>query len=98
MEEFNSGSCGYYCLSVEQSVRDLQTCFMEKGARPADIQCNANNTATATGKPSGSASKTGSADGAKETGAKGAASRGVSKMGLGMLGVVMVSVVMGAVV
>lgn len=98
VEDFNGASCGYYCLSIDQSVRELQTCFMEKGARPADIQCNANNTATATGKPSSSASRTGGADGAKETGAKSAATRGVSKMGLGMLGVVVASIVMGAVV
>jgi hypothetical protein len=95
VEQFN-GACGYYCLSVDQSVADLTKCFMDQGVRPADIFCNGNQTATATGK--GGASKT-SGSGSKETGAKtGMAARGGGKMEWGVLGMVVVSVVMGAIV
>ncbi|KAF5851408.1 hypothetical protein GGP41_004222 [Bipolaris sorokiniana] len=98
VEEFN-GACGYYCLSVEQTIRELQACFMENGARPGDIMCNSNNSATATGTPSktASASRT-SGSGASATGdSKGAAPAvGVSKVGLGMLGMVIVSALGGA--
>ncbi|EUC45543.1 glycoside hydrolase family 105 protein [Bipolaris oryzae ATCC 44560] len=98
VEEFN-GACGYYCLSFEQTIRELQTCFMENGARPGDILCNSNNSATATGTPSrtAGASRT-SGSGASATGdSKGAAPAvGVSKVGLGMLGMVIVSAISGA--
>ncbi|KAJ4341791.1 hypothetical protein N0V87_001454, partial [Didymella glomerata] len=47
VESFN-GDCGYYCLSVQQSVSELQSCFMENGIKPGTIFCNGNNTATAT--------------------------------------------------
>jgi hypothetical protein len=98
VEEFN-GSCGYYCLSVDQTIRELQTCFMDNGARPADILCNSNNSAVATGTPSASAgaSRT-SGSGPGATGdSKGAAPTvGVSKVGLGMLGMVIVSALSGA--
>ncbi|EOA82006.1 hypothetical protein ACJQWK_05353 [Exserohilum turcicum] len=106
VEQWN-GSCGYFCLSFEQSVRELQTCFMDGGVDPRLIFCNSNNSATATGTPTGSgvagASRTsGSGPGATGSGAsdkdhKGAAPAvGVSKAGLGMLGMVVVSALAGA--
>ncbi|EDU40355.1 glycoside hydrolase family 105 protein [Pyrenophora tritici-repentis] len=104
VEEFN-GKCGYYCLSYGQNVGDLQNCFMKEGVNPSQIFCSGNNTAEATGTPSGSgvASKTGA--GASKTGTNapdktGAASavqapQGVSKAGLGMLTVLVVSAFAG---
>ncbi|KAL5120258.1 hypothetical protein ACEQ8H_001816 [Pleosporales sp. CAS-2024a] len=101
VEAFN-GNCGHYCLSVQQSVADLQKCFMDGGVSPRDIFCNGQQTQTATGTPSPtgkSASATSSA-GAKES--KGAApasvrgQRGVGKLGMGMLSVLAVSVFVGA--
>jgi hypothetical protein len=79
----------------------LTACFQEKGARPADIFCNGNQTSTATG--------TGKADGASQTGSAGArpstgaAARmggdvGVSKMGWGVVGMLAVSVLAGVMV
>jgi hypothetical protein len=86
------GACGYYCLSVQQTVAELQKCFMDGGVRPATIFCNGNNTATATGKQSGGASATSSGKGASGTGSTGAgAALSVSKAGLGMLGMIVVS-------
>lgn len=96
------GDCGYYCLAVEQSVADLQSCFMENGVAPGSIFCNANNTATATGTPSGMASSTasGTNGGSSGTSSAGAASGvvvpQVSKAGLGVLGMIVVSVFAGA--
>ncbi|KAF2833142.1 hypothetical protein CC86DRAFT_5612 [Ophiobolus disseminans] len=101
VESFN-GACGYYCLSVQQSVADLQKCFMEGGVAPASIFCNGNNTATATGTPTGGASRTGSSGSPTGTGASatgggntGGAAQGISKAGLGMLGMVFVSAMAG---
>ncbi|KAI4661234.1 uncharacterized protein J4E79_005046 [Alternaria viburni] len=100
VEEFN-GSCGYYCLSYEQTVADLRTCFMDNGVNPRDILCSGNNTASATGTPSGGASRTGSSgpdatgeDGKPDTGA--AVHVGVSKTAVGMLGMLVMSAFAGA--
>lgn len=107
VESFN-GDCGYYCLSVQQSVSDLQNCFMENGIAPGTIFCNSNNTATATGTPSGGASATasGTRGGSSGTNSPGAsesigAAAGivvpqVSKAGLGVMGMILVSVFAGA--
>jgi hypothetical protein len=100
VEPFN-GDCGYYCLSIDQSVAELQACFQEKGARPADIFCNGNQTskATGTGKPS-SASQTGSAGARPSTGAAArvGGNVGVSKMGLSVVGMFVASVLAGMMV
>lgn len=103
VEAFN-GPCGYYCLAVQQSVADLQTCFQEGGIIPNQIFCNGANSATATSTPTSSARNTG-ADGsstgspaANGTGAPddtGAAAQVVSKAGMGMLGMIFVSVMTG---
>jgi hypothetical protein len=102
VEEFN-GSCGYFCLSYEQSVADLRVCFMDNGVNPRDILCSGNNTASATGTPSGGAgaSRTGGngpdatgGNGNSDTGA--AVHVGVSKTGLGVLGMVVLSAFAGA--
>lgn len=111
VEQFN-GACGYYCLSVGQSVADLQKCFMDGGVNPSTIFCSGNNTATATGKPTSSASatssgsrasgsaasSTGPSGSAQSTGAAPAvfAPQSVSKAGLGMLGMVIISAFAGA--
>lgn len=104
VEQFN-GDCGYYCLSVDQSVGDLQKCFQEGGVNPSTIFCSGNNTATATGKPSAtssgsstSGSTTGPSGSAQSTGAAPAvlAPQSVSKAGLGMLGMIVVSAFAGA--
>jgi hypothetical protein len=101
VESFN-GPCGYYCLSVQQTVAELQKCFMDGGVKPGSIFCNGNNTATATGKGGASASPTASGKGATGTASagtkpNGGVAVGVSKMGLGMLGMVFVSAFAGAV-
>ncbi|KAF2856323.1 hypothetical protein T440DRAFT_105439 [Plenodomus tracheiphilus IPT5] len=104
VEKFN-GNCGYYCLSVQQTVAELQACFMEGGVNPGSIFCSGNNTASATGTPTGSAG--GSRVSASGTGVPGSrestgvgavvnAPQGVGKAGLGMLGMVVVSVIAGA--
>lgn len=104
VESFN-GDCGYYCLSVQQSVSDLQNCFMENGINPGTIFCNGNNTATATGTPTGGASSTASGTSASGTGASASGSAGaasglvvpqVSKAGLGVVAMMVVSVFTGA--
>jgi hypothetical protein len=102
VEEFN-GECGFYCLSVKQPIADLQACFMEGGIKPADIFCNANNSATATGEPtkgtspskSGGAAASGTAGG-DQSAAAGVRPRGLSKTGLGVLAMVVVSAFAGA--
>lgn len=97
-----NGECGSYCLSVQQTVADLQKCFQEGGVRPADIFCNGNNTASASGTPRSMASATSSSasgtGGAQQTGAamRVGGDMGVSKAGLGMLGMVVVSALAGA--
>ncbi|EAT85841.1 hypothetical protein HBI56_144550 [Parastagonospora nodorum] len=97
VEAFN-GDCGHYCLSVQQSVADLQKCFMEGGVGPSNIFCNGQQTQTATGTPSrtgGSASKTDGAN-ASTGAAPGLVVQGVSKMGMGALGMLVVSFFAGA--
>ncbi|KAJ4990019.1 hypothetical protein SVAN01_04482 [Stagonosporopsis vannaccii] len=105
VESFN-GDCGYYCLSVQQSVADLQGCFMENGIPPQVIFCNGTNSATATGTPTRSASSSGSSGSASGTGSPAASGSAgaaaglvvpqVSKAGLGLLGTVIVSIFAGA--
>lgn len=100
VEQFN-GDCGYYCLSVQQSVADLQKCFQEGGVNAAQIFCNGNNTATATGTPSGGASRTSGTSGSPTgtgagSGGNNSGAAGMSKAGLGMLGMVFVSAMAGA--
>jgi hypothetical protein len=100
VEAFN-GDCGHYCLSVQQSVADLQKCFMDGGVSPSNIFCNGQQTQTATGTPSrtgGGASKTGGAGASESTGAAPAVGtqQGMSKMGMSVLGMVVVSVFAGA--
>ncbi|KAF2680096.1 hypothetical protein K458DRAFT_256512, partial [Lentithecium fluviatile CBS 122367] len=58
--ESYENACALYCLSVDQSVADLQKCFQEGGVSPQLIFCSGNSTATATGKPSGTSSSSGS--------------------------------------
>jgi hypothetical protein len=100
VEQFN-GECGYFCLSYDQTVAELQACFMDKGVNPSTIFCSGNQTSSATGTPSGSgvASKT-SSGGATKTGADatGASARvtvpgAVSIVGIGMFGVLVVSAI-----
>jgi hypothetical protein len=95
VEPFN-GDCGFYCLSIGQSVADLTACLQENGARPADIFCNGNqtSTATSTGKAC-KASETGSAGARPSTGA---AARVGGKVGWGVVGMFVVSVLMHVVV
>jgi unsaturated rhamnogalacturonyl hydrolase len=57
--------CALYCLSVGQSIADLQKCWQDGGVNPSQIFCNGVQKATATSEPS----KT-SGSGAKETGGK----------------------------
>ena len=101
VEQFN-GDCGYYCLSYDQTVAELQACFMENGVNPSTIFCSGNQTSSATGTPSGTgiASKTSGAS-ATGTATNGADKPGVSvkvsvpgalsKVGVGMLGIFVVS-------
>lgn len=102
VEQFN-GECGLYCLAVEQTVADLQKCFMDGGVLPGSILCNGNNTATATGKGSSSGSPTssgnrGSASATESTGAAASmlAPQSLNKAGLGVLGMLVVSAFAGA--
>ncbi|KAI8936298.1 hypothetical protein NX059_006716 [Plenodomus lindquistii] len=101
VEEFN-GNCGYYCLSVQQTVAELQACFMEGGVSPGSIFCSGNNSASATSTPTGSGSRASSSAGATGTGSSSSsgamvtAPQGVSKAGLGMLGMIAASVIAGA--
>lgn len=103
VESWGNG-CALYCLSVDQSIADLQKCWQETdgGVKPGDIFCNGVQNATATSTPS----KT-SGGGAKETGgpsgstnSPGAAYAVVpqrpTKTGLGVLAVVLGSAVFGA--
>jgi hypothetical protein len=76
---------------------------MDKGVNPRDILCSGNNTASATGTPSGSASRTSSGsvpDATGESGSPGstgaAVPMGVSKAGLGVLGMFVMSAFAGA--
>ncbi|KAF2661286.1 hypothetical protein K491DRAFT_447658 [Lophiostoma macrostomum CBS 122681] len=100
-----ANDCALYCLSIGQSVGDLNTCFQSAGIAPSDIICNANLSASATAtkapdstsNPSGTAAGSGSTAGAT----KGAAvalvpQQGVSKAGLGMLVMLFVSGAVGA--
>jgi hypothetical protein len=101
VEQFN-GDCGYYCLSYDQTVAELQACFMDNGVNPSTIFCSGNQTSSATGTPSGSgvASKTSEAN-ASGTATNGADKTGASAkvsvpgafaiVGLGMLGMFVVS-------
>lgn len=101
VEPYNGANCGLYCLSIQQTVADLQECYMKEGVRPQDIRCNGNNSATATASPS---KTSGGGNGASETGGAGSSGSGtgaaapvaVSKAGLGMLGMIVVSVFAGA--
>lgn len=99
VEDFND-KCGYYCLSIQQTVAELQACFMKEGASPSSIFCSGNNTATATSKPtsSGGATASGSKGSGTATSSSGAAQMSpcVSKAGLGMLGMVVASALAGA--
>lgn len=65
--------CALYCLSVGQSIADLQKCWQDGGVNPAQIFCNGVQNATATSEPS----KT-NGGGAKETGGKGGESGSAS--------------------
>jgi len=76
---------------------------MDNGVNPKDILCSGNNTASATGTPSGGAgaSRTGSSgpdatgeDGKPDTGV--AVHVGVSKTAVGMLGMLVMSAFAGA--
>lgn len=106
-----SNDCALYCLSVEQSVADLQKCFQDGGVNPAWIFCSANNTATATSKPSASShsgsgtssdtpsvTQSGAAASSSHNAANvmGAPAQGVSKAGLGVVAMIGLSAVFGA--
>ena len=99
-----ASDCGLYCLSVGQSVADLQKCFQDDGISAQLIFCNANNTATATGKPdstsnpTASGTKGSSTTAAHSTGAAPglAVQQGVSKAGLGVLAMLVISAAAGA--
>ncbi|KAF2637975.1 hypothetical protein P280DRAFT_471630 [Massarina eburnea CBS 473.64] len=92
-----ANNCGLYCLSVDQTIADLQKCWQEGGVKAGEIYCSGNNTATATGKPSSSGSATGSGSQASNTagGQSNAPVHGVSKTGLSMAAMVLVSAVFG---
>ncbi|KAF1939541.1 hypothetical protein EJ02DRAFT_352031 [Clathrospora elynae] len=99
VEHFN-GDCGYYCLSVQQTVADLQACFMDGGVNPSTIFCSGNNTASATSTPTQSGSGS-HGTGTNAPGKTGAAPvvlvpLSVSKAGLGMLGMIVISAFAGA--
>jgi hypothetical protein len=95
VESFAS-NCGLYCLSVGQSVADLNACFQSAGIYPGYIFCNGNLTATATGRPD-SAKATGGAGPTSAAGQKGegAMRQSMSKAGMGVVAMLMVSVVAG---
>jgi hypothetical protein len=95
--------CALYCLSIGQSVGDLNACFLDTGITPSDIMCNSNMSATATAtkapdSTSNPSSTTGSAAAGSTTGAAVALvpQQGVSKAGLGMLAMLFVSGALGA--
>lgn len=99
VDTFN-GQCGAYCLSIQQSVADLQKCFQDSGVKPANIFCNGNNTASASGTPRSMATPTTSRSATGPAQATGAAVRlggdmGVSKAALGMFGMIVVSALAG---
>ncbi|CBX92794.1 hypothetical protein IAQ61_005844 [Plenodomus lingam] len=100
VEPFN-GDCGFYCLSVDQPVSELQACFMQGGVNPASIFCSGNNSATATGRPDATGSATRSGGATATGGSEGVGSRvgpgGMGKSGLGVLGLVFAFVIAGAV-
>ncbi|KAF2189485.1 hypothetical protein K469DRAFT_747568 [Zopfia rhizophila CBS 207.26] len=104
-----ANDCASYCLASGQSAGSLIECLQKEGAKPGDIFCNANNTASATGKVSSSGSGTskptgtqgGTAAGASSTGSQGAAPglvtpQVVSKAGLSMLAMLFISAAAGA--
>ncbi|KAI5459300.1 hypothetical protein BGZ63DRAFT_390678 [Mariannaea sp. PMI_226] len=41
--------CGLYCLAIDQTVGDLISCFLDKGASDASVFCRGKKSATATG-------------------------------------------------
>jgi hypothetical protein len=104
--ESYENDCALYCLSVDQTVADLQKCFQEGGVSPQLIFCSGNSTATATGKPSGtqggsrSGSPSGAESGASSSSAAAAVLRaptqGLSKAGMGVAAMIFVSAVFGA--
>lgn len=75
---------------------------MDNGVNPRDILCSGNNTASATGTPSGGASRTSGGSGPDATGEDGkpdtgaAVHVGVSKTAVGMLGMIVMSAFAGA--
>ncbi|KAF1956400.1 hypothetical protein CC80DRAFT_362770, partial [Byssothecium circinans] len=100
VQEWAAG-CALYCLSVDQTIDELQKCWQKGGVLPGEIYCSGNMTATATGRPAASAST--GAGGAQATGSGGGSGNGVgvrrvSKVGLGVVGMVVVSAVLGVVV
>lgn len=98
VESFAS-ECGLYCLSIGQSVADLNKCFQDAGVNPRYIFCNGNNTATATATeaPTDSTSNpTAPGSSANPQGVKSAAPKvilrqGVWKAGLGILAILLLS-------
>ncbi|KAH7130724.1 hypothetical protein B0J11DRAFT_523951 [Dendryphion nanum] len=99
-------NCAKWCLSVDQTVADLNKCLQESGVQPNQIFCRGNNTASATGTPTGRGSATrgpGASGTAAQSGAKestGAAvpvvvPQVVSKASLGMVVVVLGSLFVG---
>jgi hypothetical protein len=102
VESYGNG-CALYCLSVDQSVADLQKCFQDGGVKPNVIFCSGNSTATATGKPSGTgsgASESGSQSGAPAGSSAAAAilgtpTQGISKAGMGVAAMILVSAIFG---
>ena len=72
---------------------------MDGGVRPADIFCNANNSAIATGEPtegSTSPEESAPAAGGDKSAAAVVGPRGLTKTGLGVLAMVVVSAFAGA--
>ena len=96
-------NCALYCLSVDQSIAELQQCWQNGGVRPGDIFCNGVQNSTATSTPTktnGGGAKEMGGSAASSTNSPGAAyavvPQGPTKAGLGMLAVILGSTVFGA--
>ena len=100
-----NNNCAAYCIAAGKTAGDLSGCFQAEGANPASIFCNGNTTATATGKPSNTASSpsssssgntaTGSAAAKKGAGSSFHGQQSISKSGLGLAVMVFLSAAAG---
>ncbi|KAF7587490.1 hypothetical protein BBP40_007188 [Aspergillus hancockii] len=102
--EYDDG-CGLYCLAQGQSVKDLQNCMRDNGAKDGLFFCNKEQNATAT-ESAPSSTKTGDKTGTSTGSGASSTSSGnagfaiqptVSKSGLGLLAMFFGSALMGVV-